>query len=589
MQTENVSPAEWRWVAIFSGILVALTLIPYAWALSASDSTYVFMGVLFNPLDSATYLSKIQQGIDGAWLFELRHTPQSHDPAGFHLFYLLLGHLARLLGLSDVVIFHLARVATNFFMFTTLYHLGASIWTRIRPRRLFFALTAVGSGMGWLALVFSNEQLAPDLFVPEGFPLLAAYTNPHFPLAIGCGALAAAIFLRAFRPGFTEAPTIDNGGISLVILSIVLSLVSPQLVITLGSTLVAYILVRGYILTSASRKSDKYKKKLKESARTLTLFNFEFPLHEVRWASMYILPAFPVALYYIMVYQFNDTFGDFNNQNVTDSPNIILFVFGYGLLLIVAIPGLIRAFRQFEPDGDQLMLVWVVANITAIYVPFALQRRFFLGLIIPIVYFAVRAIEDYWLEMIVPRLHVPALILMFVFILPTHAFTFGAPLAFTVFDREAGAENWLLLRQDYLDVFDYLDRNAQANDVVLASPQIGLWLPSKTAQRPFYGHEFETVPAGLRYEQMLDFYQGVDCQTILSGEGLPFTIDYVLWGPNEDSLGYVEDTDSRVQGIEDDDGDDLILLPNADRCRPLLEEAAIDQREIGLVTLYQLR
>src|SRR5687767_8645111 len=119
MRSENISPEEWRWVAIFSGILVAIMLIPYAWALAVSDDQYAFMGILPNPQDGATYLSKIQQGREGHWLFELRHTPEEHDPAGFHLFYLALGHLANLLGLSNVVIFHLARVLTSFFMFAS--------------------------------------------------------------------------------------------------------------------------------------------------------------------------------------------------------------------------------------------------------------------------------------------------------------------------------------------------------------------------------------------------------------------------------------------------------------------------------------
>ena len=168
MNSDNISPAEWRWVAIFSGFLVTLTLLPYAWALAASDDVYNFMGVLPNPKDGATYISKIQQGVDGSWLFELRHTPQIHEPAGFHLFYLMLGHIARPLGLSNVVIFHLARVATSFFMFFALYQLGATIWPRTRPRRWFFMLISAGSGLGWLGLVISRgTAFAPDLFVAE--------------------------------------------------------------------------------------------------------------------------------------------------------------------------------------------------------------------------------------------------------------------------------------------------------------------------------------------------------------------------------------------------------------------------------------
>ncbi|NJL93794.1 MAG: hypothetical protein HC915_08685 [Anaerolineae bacterium] len=86
MKSVHISPAEWRWVAIFSGLLVALTLLPYAWAIAVSGGEYQFMGVLANPQDGATYLSKIQQGREGNVLFELRHTPEAHNGVAFHLF-----------------------------------------------------------------------------------------------------------------------------------------------------------------------------------------------------------------------------------------------------------------------------------------------------------------------------------------------------------------------------------------------------------------------------------------------------------------------------------------------------------------------
>ena len=141
---------------------------------------------------------------------------------------------------------------------------------------------------------------------------------------------------------------------------------------------------------------------------------------------MIVLPPAPVAVYYLAVFRFNDVMGEFNEQNITRSPNIVLFVLGFGLLLLVAIPGLLRALRRFEPDGDQLMLIWFIVNTITVYLPFDLQRRMFIGLIIPIVYFAVRALEDYWFERIADRWRVPSLIALAVFVLPSHALTFAA-------------------------------------------------------------------------------------------------------------------------------------------------------------------
>lgn len=620
MKSDNISPIEWRWVAIVSGILVTLTLLPYAWALAASNDQYAFMGILFNPLDGATYLSKIEQGREGNWLFEMRHTPQEHDPAGFHLFYLTLGHLARFFGLSNVVIFHLARVATSFFMFSSLYQLGAAIWIRERPRRLFFFFVSFGSGMGWFVLLFSPESLAPDMNVPEAFPLLAAFTNPHFPLAIGCMALIAEHLITVFRPGYADAPTLENGGLLLIFLTVILTIVSPAGAMIIGGTLVFYTVARALhfrkgfrfhwaergllavgmlaavILGSTDNKWLAWVilgimalYALSRSAHFTRL-----PIHEARWSAMVLLPAFPFALYYIAVFRFNPVMEAFNRQNQTPSPNLLLFAFGYGLLFFIAIPGLWRAFRRFEPDGDQLMLCWVISNLVGVYAPgFDLQRRLFIGLIIPTVYFAVRSLEDYWIERVPEKWRMPALITVFVFVLPTHAFTFGAPLAMSVAVRQGGAENYLLLEGDYIKAFDWLNENAKTEQVALAAPQTSLWIPTKTSLRVVYGHPFETVPAQERLNQVEAFYRGQDCKALFDPD-LPFVVSYVLWGPQENRLDETTDEDkaeSDNPGLEDlspETAGDTQRPSEADQCRLAISEQAAEQREFGNVTLYIL-
>jgi hypothetical protein len=508
-RTDVVSTQEWRWVAFFGGFLAIVTLLPFAWAMLVSNHTWAFLGVLINPQDGASYFAKIQQGIEGHWLFELRYTPEAHDSAGLFTFYLLLGHLARILGFSTVVIFHLARIVTSLFMFTALYQLGAHVWQRLRPRRLFFALTAVASGFGWLALFFlRNNSLPPDLAVPEAFPLYAAYANPHFPLSIGCLALLAGIYLEALRPGFNEGPSAENGGSSILIYAVILAIVQPPALVGIGGGLVLLIAVNGYL------------------KRTI-------PWHEIRWGAMIWLPALPLALYYLLVFKTNKIMGEFNEQNVTPSPNILLTLIGYGLLAVIAMPGIIRAVRRFERDGDQFMLLWLVANVIALYMPFALQRRFFIGLIIPLGFFAVRAIEDYWFYKINPRWHRLALILGFVVMLPSNVIVLGIPLVGAVGNREQGQDAGIVIRQDYIEVYNWLNQVGYANEVVLASPRVSAWIPARTSLRVVYGHPFETVPAKQRERQVKDFFSGRDCATLFNVDRLKFKIDYVIWGPQE--------------------------------------------------------
>lgn len=551
----DVSTQEWRWVAFWGGVFVTITFLPYALAMFASNDTWHFLGVLGNPTDGATYFAKIRQGIEGNWLYDFRYTPEIHDSSGLFTFYLLLGHLARLLGFSNFVIFHLARIAASLFMLTAFYQFGATVWQRLRPRRMFFLMASVATGMGWLVLplVPENGISPPDIGVPEAFPLYASFVNPHFPFIIGCVALMAATLLGAFRPGFTEAPTIDNGGLSLILLSIVVSIVQPPAMVGIGAALVAFIVLSSYI-------------------------NRSIPWHEVRWGAMVWLPAFPVAIYYILVFRTNSIVGEFNEQNITPSPNVFFTLMSFSVLLFVAFPGIARAVRRFERDGDQLMLLWLILNIIAVYVPYSLQRRFFIGLIIPLCFFAVRAIEDYWSYHIAPKWQTVVSMIVIILIVPTHVITLGIPLYGAISDREAGSDAGLVASADYIEVFDWLGEVGQVDEIVLAAPQISLWVPARTDLRVVYGHPFETIPADTHLKQVEDFYSGRNC-TALFSEELEFQVDYIVWGSEERQL---------AKEIQEDNPDQLY-----DDCiaQMVTEQELTDEqiRIFGDVTLYTLR
>jgi hypothetical protein len=558
-RSADVSTAEWRWVIVISGFLVALTLMPYAWALARNQTNddWQFMGMLSNPVDGATYLSKIEQGRRGSWLFELRYTPEAHDGAGFHTFYLFLGHIARLTGLSNLLIFHLARVVTSFFMYISIYQLGATVWVRLRPRRLFFTLMAVGSGLGWLLLLFNPDVLAADMSIPEAFPFLASYTNPHFPLSIACLCLIAAAYVVVFRRGYKDLPRVDNNGLGIMLLAMLLALIQPTALVPVGSALVVYILFRYYLTR-------------------------EWPAHEIRWASMLWMPTLPFAVYDFSVFKFNHIMREFNQQNQTPSPALYLYVFGYGLLLLVAIPGLVRAVRRFERDGDQFMLLWFIVNVIGLYAPFNLQRRLALGLIIPIVYFAVRALEDYWFYRVPEKWRAPSMIALIVFIVPTNVFMLGIPLYGVVFAPESGLDKGILIETEYWQAFNWLNDHGEPDAVVLASPNISLWIPAYTPEVVVYGHPFETVPSEERLKQVEDFYRGIDCQTLLSDQSdqKPFVVRYIFWGPQEQRFAE-----------KDEDG---VVYPGAGKCIAEIPPDRIEQEvEEGegarTVTIYVIR
>ncbi len=526
------------------GALTALTLLSYAWALATNAvvTDWQFMGILANPQDGATYLAKIGQGIRGDWLLQFMHTPELHTGAAIQVFYLFLGHMARLIGVSSLVIFHLARVVTTLFMFIALYQFGATVWTRVRPRRLFFGLVTVGSGLGWLALMVGvSASEVPDVTVPEAYPLYSAYTNPHFPLAIGCLALIAAVFVRVFRIDFTEEPAINNGGLEVALLTLVTALVLPQCLIPFGVSLGLYFLVRAWQTR-------------------------EFPVMELRWIAMLALPSMLVAAFYVVVLLSNDKVNMLSGQIEAMTTSPVLLLVAYGLILIIAVPGLARALRHFEGDGDRLMLIWLVANFLLVFLPFNHQRRLMTGLIIPVTFFAVRSLEDYWIPRLkTQRRKVVALVALFVFVVPSNVLALGMPL-FGIINPEAGHDLRLLVEHGYWEAMNWLADTGQPQEVVLSSPNVGLWIPAWGGKRVVYGHPFETLYSETRLAQVEAWYRGEDCDVLL--DNAYFEVHYVLVGPQERALG---------QGAV-----------GADACYADLAESSSRVIEFTDVTLYEL-
>lgn len=503
-----------------SAVLLVVISVPLMWALwvDVSHPNQTFAGLLSNPLDGATYLSKIQVGKEGVWRTVFRHSPGETDGAYVTLIYNGLGQLSRYLGFSNLFVYHVARLVTAFLMCLALYQFASVVWRRQQARRSFFILSLVGSGFGWLVVLFGRESA--DLVIPEAFPLYSAATNVHFPLALALLALAAGIVVTVFRPGFTEDPTLQNGGATLMLCSLGLAIIAPH-------ALVPFTLALGLLIAIDWAQN-----------RRVAMYQF-------RWLMLIVLPALPIAGYYIAEVYYNPTVQRWMVQNVTLSPNPVLLLAGLGLPLVIAVPGIVRAVRRFEPDGDQFMLLWLVSILVLLYVPTEAQRRFSMGMMIPVVYFAVRAMTDYWLDGRPMRYRARFTVAVYGFSAITYVL-----LMLTWFHGAGSVTSPLFyLGRDYTRAFSWLDDHAQKGSVVLASDAVGLWLPSKAGVSVVYGHPFESFDAEESKANLTAWLQETSGEAPVCGEVLTtYNVQYVLVGAQERIVGAEDaaDVDSYV-------------------------------------------
>jgi len=531
--TGHVTRSEWRWTIWISLTLLLLSFSPYLIlaALRPPGESYQFMGVLHDHFDGAASLSYIQQGINGNWLVDVQYSSEDYASALAHPLYTTLGQFARLTLPSPVLIFHLIRVLAATLMFLTIYQLAASIWVKTRPRRIFFMIASTGSGLGWLVALLGNptDAILPDLLLPQLYPLYSATANVHYPLTICCLALLLSTLISIFRPGETEMPSVDNGGIVVFFASLTLAFIYPDALFPLGLAFIASVAVQWF------------------QQREVTI-------REWRWGLWFFVPALPVLTYNLLLLIHNPAISNWVLQRgILPSP--LELIIGLGLPLMIALPGLSRALRKFEPDGDRLMLLWLAAMLILAYLPLHEQHYVWIGMMLPIAYFATRAMEDFWLKYLHRRrrklVYIGGVLLFGL----SHIFWLLSPLT-PVF---GGWSFGVTLEPGYVAAFQVLDNVVEDDEVILASPAVSLWIPTWVGSHVMYGHYAATPDAEEHRNLVIDWYQADEatpeaCYTLLER----YDIRFVVVGPHETWIGDAT-------------------------CRDLLEPVL----EAGQVTIYQ--
>lgn len=500
---------EWTWLVVVSSVLVLVSLIPLLGAAGAlAGSPWQFMGFTHNYLDGASYLSKMRIGFEGGWLLQFLHTPEAHDGALMMVLYPALGHLARVTGLDLIVIFHLARVVATLFMYISLYVLGSVLWAGVAGRRLFFLIAAIGSGFGWLLAPLTGLTTFPDLAIPEIFPFYSSLVNPHFPLALAALALLAAQFVLLTRPCHPMLPRWSWLGTA--ILSLALALLYPQGLAPFAVAVVVYLAL-------------VWQKERKLPDRTR--------IHVIAL----IAPAVPVAIYIGLQVRFSAVFTEWNRQNVTPAPPLWVLLTGLGIPLLLGLPAIWRAARRMDRDGDRLMLIWLLTMLVFVFLPTNIQRRFAVGMMIPVAFFAARAVREFWMLKLGARggrlLVATSLVLM---TLSGLFITLAVPAP--LLTRNGEARLGVVLPTAYDGALDWLAQHATSDDVVLASEQAGAWIPGWAGARVVYGHPYETLDAEAKLAAVRRWYglpDGPDCTALLD----EFGVRYVVFGPLEASDG----------------------------------------------------
>ena len=519
--------SEWRVALLIAVIVIVIQQIPYALGYALVRPGTEFTGLLIN-VEDGSYLSAIGQGLDGAWLYHLPFTTEEHAPAFIEVFYLALGHLARILNLSATAMWHLARVVADLVLFIALYGFIALFLDAPAARRVAYLLAILSAGYDLWRFPFDAanawEAIPIELRVPEAHVFYSALTYPHFTLGIALVLISFGLLLRVLNgePTCRQIVFAIGAGIA----NLLIGIVYPFLIYLLVAVAGVY-----YLLLICRQRKILWR------AAILLFVAFAIPA--------------PLFLYYQFVLTTNPVFQIWNTQATTFSPHPFHFVLAFLPLLIFAALTW-RPLAQMEESRQRaFVFLWLWVGVVALllYAPITQQRRFVEGVQVPLAILASLGLCD----VVLPRLartrvfvalsHRPnysvaglqRLIVVCIIALASLS-SFYVWLSGVVL--LGFAQPYPLFRPALeLQAMDWLHVHTPPSDAVLSAYWTGSFIPARAGNIVFVGQRYETIRFDEKRQSAEEFFDGATDDAWRAALLREYRIAYVFWGKSERDLG----------------------------------------------------
>jgi len=510
-----VDAREWRWAIAASAAALLLASLPYlvGWGLQTDELR--FGGFVYAVEDGYSYLAKMRQGAEGAWLFHIAYTPEPHPGALFFPFHLLLGKLAARLPGADltarlVCTYHAARLLLGAVLLLTAYRFLAAFTAQLAVRRLAFLLLACGGGLGWLLVALGQPgwlgSLPLDFILPEGFTFLVLYAFPHIALARALLLWSILFLLRAWSIGARPASPSASlrwaalAGIAWLLMGLIVPFYVP----------VAWAVAGAMWLALSARK-------------------WQPAWREAGAAALAALFSAPIVAYSVWIFTTDPVYAAWSAQNRILSPHPLHYLAAFGVPLTLTVA---TAHRVWRADGPGwAALAWIAVVPLLVYLPFNLQRRLVEGVQVPLSLLAAQAVLSVAATAPAVR-RAAALAALLALSLPTNALLVGGN-CLTLLPRPAP----VFRDANELTALDWLSGQTRPDDVVLAAYETGNYLPARVGARAFVGHGPESVRVDEKRMLVARFFDATTSDDWRQDLLATYGVDWLLWGPAERAVG----------------------------------------------------
>jgi hypothetical protein len=510
-----VTRREWLFVISVALFVLMLISMPYLIGAWSSTRDRVFTGFLVGRIgleDDSSYLGKMMQGAHGLWLGFLPHTGLPHSGTLFFLFYRVLGGLCQALAILPVTGFHAARLALTLGFVLALYRFIAEFVTLPRVRLLALALILVMGGTGWLSILSGLNAAAVDppleIVSPESYTFWMLYTTPHLiaaELLLLCGAW---LVWRASDTGCWRMALL--GGVSWLIMAVI-----QPVFIAVAAALSACMVI----------------------GRTLAQRRLAW--RQIGMGTLAVILALPVLGYSLSVFAADPVYAYWAGSQITMSGSPLSFVWSYAFLLLLAVPGVIAAYKQRRDPGWMFLLVWFLLQPLLLYSPTLAQRRLIFGWPIPLGILIAYGLATQVRPSLVrrfPQRGSRAWFALAVSVVFLTSLTYDLLITWNVASVMSRQPEYFY-SLDQLAAAHWLEDHATYEDGVLAAYSTSTFLPAYADVRVHAGHHNETAWVDERRAELTRFFQSSTPDAWRRDLLRRHIMTYVLYGPEERALG----------------------------------------------------
>lgn len=318
-----------------------LCVLPYIYATLVAPRGAAFVGSTYNLDDHMVYAAWMRQAMDGAFLFDNRFTIDPQGGMTIHLYFLLLGWVAKVVGIPLAVT--LAKGALAFAFVQLLGRLALRLTPNVFQAKLAVAVAVFGGGIGFA--VWHSYGIAIVRTTP---PVITNLLGGHLPVDV-------------WQPEALAFPSLLTNSLFAVSLCLILGILFCVVAARDGWHTVPYGAAGMFVLMNIHSYDVAIVGLAMVGLLAMTLAAREFTVSWLLRCLSIVAGAIPPALYFAVVYSSDPVFAARANVQ-TLAPTFNQLFFGISLLVVCAVFGQLTAPNR---TTRQVLGSWLLAVFLA--------------------------------------------------------------------------------------------------------------------------------------------------------------------------------------------------------------------------------